>query len=519
MANPFDQFDSRANPFDQFEERRRPVEVPPQTMSFDPMGNATGTTEAEPQRTQMPYSEQLQNAARVIGQSAAGAASGAAQIGTGVGELLPAEYGGNASARATQALRGVGIPGMQEAGKFAGSMVPYAAGARAATMLGQAAMSRLPALQNIPAALQRIGGAAGAGAAGGAAEGIATPTGLEGQAGTDKKMEQAQLGAMLGGAVSGGVATALSPLVSRMTRQQSNVTPQMLRQQANEQYDLARSADILLKPQTFTDFSKSARQMAQDMAVDPVLQPRVARAFERISDLEGRPVSLNELDNLRKIFGQVGESASATERKMAQDLTGRLDDFISGIDPKRGVLIGKDQAAGSIEAFETARGLWSKQAKASKIEELIRRAELSAPNYSASGMENALRTEFRQLAKNQKQMRKFSPEEQQAIEAVAKGDVTTNALRMMGKLAPRGIVSGGVLVGMGAINPVLGAAAVAAGEVGKRGATARTTAAAERARDVMLGISQRPRALTREEEEMLRRLSVSPGAGISGLLD
>ena len=369
---------------------------------------------------------------------------------------------------------------------------------------------RVAGLLGQVAAPATTAGRIGAGVAEGAALGALEATGRD----TDVAS-----GAALGGAAGGAGAALISPLLSRLTTQRTTTTPEGLREAANQAYETARSADVLIKPQSFRQFADDATKVAQDFSMDPVLQPAAMQAFKRINSLSNRPVSLDELDNLRKILGDVKASTVPSERELARRLTDKLDNYVSSIDPAKNVMIGRAEARQGIDAFNEARKLWSRQAKGGEIDELIRRAELSAPNYSASGMENALRTEFRNLAKNQARMRTFTKEEQQAIEAVAKGGAVTNAMRMLGKLAPRGIVSGGVLTGITAANPALGAAAFLAGEIGKRGATARTTRAAESARNLMLSgqpITNRP--MTAAEQALYQASVTQPAMYSGGLL-
>lgn len=72
------------------------------------------------------------------------------------------------------------------------------------------------------------------------------------------------------------------------------------------------------------------------------------------------------------------------------------------------------------------------------IQKAIEDARLSAPNFSASGYENAIRSEFRKLAKNSEKMALFSITEQKAIEEIAKGGPLLNLLRNLGRAAPVG---------------------------------------------------------------------------------
>ena len=394
---------------------------------------------------------------------------------------------------------------------IAGSIPLVLAGGPAGVLASGAravgAAPKVAGLLSQVAAPATTAGRVGAGVAEGAALGALEATGRD----TD-----ASEGAVLGGLTGGAGAAAINPILSRLTTQKTSVTPESLKAASNAAYDLARSKDVLIKPQSFNDFAQSARKVAQDFSMDPVLQPRAVRAFQRIDDLSGRPVALDELENLKRIIGDVGSSSVASERALASRLNNRLDDYVSSIDPQKNVLIGKGDAQAGIEAFKQGRKLWSQQAKGSRIEELINRAETAAPNYSASGLENALRIQFRQVAMSPKQMRRFTKEEQEAIRSVAKGDFTTNALRMAGKMAPRGVVGGLGMLGVGSVNPLLALTAAGVGEIGKRGATARTTRAAESARNLMLSgqpITQRPMS---PAERALYQSSIIGAQGLLG---
>jgi hypothetical protein len=326
-------------------------------------------------------------------------------------------------------------------------------------------------------------------------------------------------GAGLGAVVGGAGAAAINPIISRLTSQRTDVTPEALKKAADEAYTFARSKDILIKPQSFAEFSDEASKYAREFGYNKKLQPDLKVAYDEIAKLGNKPVGLGDVDNLRKMLGNITRDGNDTEIKAASALIGKLDQYVNNIDPSKNVLLGKGDAKDAISAFNRGRELWSRKSKADTIDNLIRRAELSAPNYSASGMENALRTEFRALAKSDA-IRGFNKAEREAIEAVAKGSPTINAMRMFGKMAPRGIVSGGVLAGMAAMNPMLGAAAFAAGELGRRGATAGTTRAAESARNLMLsGQPITSRRMTPAEQALYQLSIQQPVSYTSGLLE
>jgi hypothetical protein len=201
------------------------------------------------------------------------------------------------------------------------------------------------------------------------------------------------------------------------------------------------------------------------------LHPKASAALEEILNTKGQ-LSLSEIETLRKIANDAKGSIEPADARLGSRIVDRIDDFEEGL--SQADVIGGNASAAT--AYKEARALNTRLAKAKTIEELFRRAELNAPNFSGSGMENALRTEFRALAKNKREMRRFSPEERIAIEKVAKGAPMENLLRQIGKLAPTGVVSAGMGAMAGAMlgGPV-GAATVPALGFAARSAATRMT--------------------------------------------
>jgi hypothetical protein len=112
-------------------------------------------------------------------------------------------------------------------------------------------------------------------------------------------------------------------------------------------------------------------------------------------------------------------------------------------------------------------------------------ADPRAAQYSQSGEENALRTEFRNLDRQiVRGDQRFPDPVVEAIQNVSRGTPASNVARHLGKLAPRGVVSFGAgagvpfMIGNAAGGPVLGGAmgggAMAAGEIGRALATRMT---------------------------------------------
>ena len=261
-------------------------------------------------------------------------------------------------------------------------------------------------------------------------------------------------------------------------------TTEALRDASQRAYDAARNAGVAVNSgrvgQLVTDLGQTLRREG----FDEVLHPAAARALTRLEQAasSGAPQSLDEIDILRRVINEAGKSTSPSERRIAGIMVDNLDNWVAGLGP-RDVTQGAANVGQATAALNEARNLWGRARRGEIIEDLIDRAKLRASQFSGSGLENALRTEFRQLAMNEKRMRGFSDAERNAIEAVSRGGPAVNILRMLGKFAPTGVVSGSLGAGLGAAAggapgavavPLMGAAA-------RQGATQMTMTAAQRA--------------------------------------
>lgn len=322
--------------------------------------------------------------------------------------------------------------------------------------------------------------------AAGAAEGAAYG-GLYG-AGSGENMqeriEQAAKGAGFG-ALTGGAFGVVGAMGAKRAASKAVPTVDDIRAQADAVYDAADKAGVVLSPYKVDLVAKDIYGTAIGEGFHPSLHPKAMAAFKEIDNLSGQPVSFKTMDQMRRLLKSAASSNEADERRIASIMIEKLDDHLG--DLRQTDVIGGN-ARDAANAIVKARDLWGKMRKGETIENLIERATTRAGQYSQSGMENALRTEFRQLSMNAKKMRGFSKEEQAAIKKVARGGPLENALRLVGKFAPRGVVSGLAALGTGATYGAgAGAALMAAGEIGKRSASAMTKNSARAASELMRG--------------------------------
>lgn len=354
-----------------------------------------------------------------------------------------------------------------------------------------------------------LGSMAGRGAVEGAAYGALHGAG-HGE-GTEGRIE----GAVQGGAVgfaSGGLTGAFFwPFL----RNANPATLQGVKDEAQKVMATAQKAGLEVKGDVFSRGVANIATKAHAAGMDAGIHPKAAAALARLQSETGTK-TLDDLVILRRVIKAAAGSLEKDERRIAMAMVKEFDSWM-------GRLTGADILAGNqrvaVPALKEFRTLWSRYAKGEQIMEAIDRAGVRAGQFSGSGYENALRTEFRQIAMNQKRMRMFTKQEQAAIRKVAMGGPVENVLRLLGKLAPRGVISG-ILAPSAAYmagGPVVSAGLVTAGEVGRRGATAMTKASAQRALEQML-TGKGPVTLTRQQADILRSLLIAEQPLISEAL-
>jgi len=210
----------------------------------------------------------------------------------------------------------------------------------------------------------------------------------------------------------------------------------------------------------------------------------------------------DQMQAVRRTFQAAAKSADGSERRLGTMMLKAFDDFVEPLAPQ----------------FKEANALYSRAMKGNLIDEAIELAGVRAGQFSGSGFENALRTEFRRLSRDivKGRLKGLSADQVAMIRRVSDGGSIENLLRGVGKAAPTGIVSAGIgggipfLVGNAVGGPALGAAAglgsMAAGAAGRSAATALQRRNAEIASGLM-----------RSADGLLPRVTAAPTASM-GLL-
>jgi polyhydroxyalkanoate synthesis regulator phasin len=258
-------------------------------------------------------------------------------------------------------------------------------------------------------------------------------------------------GSPLAALAAGGATGAAGGL--RRTKLEEIPTSEMLAQQAKQQYQRATEAGVIVKPETVQSLSQRMFSAAKEAGFDPDLHPGIAAVLRRIEREGANPKSIEELETLRRVVrAPGGDFTNPDQQRIAGILTSKFDEAVNQIGPND-IIAGDSKAA--LEALGSARKLYARNKKSDLIDDLVKKAELSSTQYSQSGMENALRVQFRALAKNKTKMAQFSADEQDQIRRIVKGEPVQNVLRFVGKFAPTGVVSALPTGIAGAVSPYL----------------------------------------------------------------
>lgn len=245
-------------------------------------------------------------------------------------------------------------------------------------------------------------------------------------------------------------------------------TKDAITEAAHAAYKKAEDAGVKVAPDHFDKLKNGLSASMRKEGINQTLHPDASAALKEIIDTKEAPTLL-EIERLRRIAQDAEGSIKPADARLAGELVDHIDDFVEQIgDP----------------GFKEARGLWARKRKTDTIDELFRRAELSENNYSSSGLENAIRSEFRGLAKNERRMKRFNAEERAAIEQVAKGSKLDNALRQVGKFAPTDRFGQVTALLATMANPI-GAVLPVAGMGARAAATKATMKNANRAHEIV----------------------------------
>lgn len=282
-----------------------------------------------------------------------------------------------------------------------------------------------------------IAGMAGRGAAEGAMYGAAS--GFNRGETPRERIVDALSGGLMGagtGAVLGGV----SGWAGARNQAQGVPSVQQLQDDAAALYRQAEASGAQASPTQAKSIANNMQAIARsENIVTPsgrvnTTYPRINAALNTFEDYAQGPVSVGQMQALRRNLQDAVRSADAGEQRIGMLMLNQFDDWVAGIAPE----------------LREASGLYSRMKAGELIQRTMDLASTRAGQFSQSGMENALRTEFRNLDRQiiKGTLKGITPELSEAISHVANGGSLQTFARNVGKLAPTGPVSFGLGTGV-----------------------------------------------------------------------
>lgn len=352
---------------------------------------------------------------------------------------------------------------------------------------------------------ERLSGA-GWGAAGGAVTGVVAPwlANKAGEAVTGVAQRRATDAAIKSAPAAADLKAASSALFQKVD-------------QSGVKVDTNRFSQLV------QDLVTKAKKDRISASLDPKAHGAYSELIGALDDVQksGGALTVSDLHTLRQIAQKAAVSAEGRDAMFANRIVDALDDFVSHggnlkLPPNQIGAPGGTNTAGNdlLEAIST----WGRSRRVGLIEEAVYRAQ-----NQASGFENGLRIQFRQLIQNPKTRKLFTKAELQAIEEVANGTALSNVTRLLGKFGFGGgsasnMLGGTIGFGAGSVlgGPLGGILAAGVGTGARKVGETLAKRGADRAAKVVAtpnipNVPAGPASIA--SEEALRRLGiVSPPA-------
>ena len=307
------------------------------------------------------------------------------------------------------------------------------------------------------------------------AAGVAAPVAAEAaqQAGADP---YTQFGAaILGGVAAGKSVSTLNKVGRTASATLQNIglpSTQQLGQQADAAFEAVKKSGLEYEPSAVMDFrNRIEKQLQADY--DPATSPKVMSILNRITNkAQAGETSIKDLHDIRKVIGRELRSgfdpAQRTQRAMGGILTDELDDFITN--PTTPTVASKANLNPTqiTATFQDAINKYKMMSQSAEIEQAVSRAAKPKADFGS-----VIQTQMNRIASNPARLRRFTPEQQQAISSIAAGEFAPGVVSGLSKFAPSfsvpGLIKGGFQSGIGVTGAMLGNPLVPAAMAGLAG--------------------------------------------------
>lgn len=335
-------------------------------------------------------------------------------------DLQPSQepWGGSAGLKRSMADMGAIYPETYSAGQQALRTGSRVVGSNILPLAGQAARAANPLLT------AAVGGAGTAGGAGGAA--------AANYIAPDNPYAE-MAGELLGTAALGVPAGMIAQRSSQRAAERAVPTIDELKSQASDLYAQAEARGVVADGSQTQSLSDAINKIAKDEAlISPTGRvsaeyPTAGESMRLLQDYAGSPMDPKQMQVVRETLADAAFKTDGKEQRIARKMLREFDDFVSPLAPE----------------LAEARKVSQRYLQAGQLEQARELAGVRAGQFTGSGFENALRTEYRGLDRKiaKGQMPGVSDDLAGAIADVSRGTTGSNIARNVGKFAPTGVVS------------------------------------------------------------------------------
>jgi hypothetical protein len=238
-----------------------------------------------------------------------------------------------------------------------------------------------------------------------------------------------------------------------------------LAEESKMYFNKAKESGVELNPEYFGNMMKSVGTDLRELGYDARTMPKVAVALEQMQN-KNISKDFQELSVLRKFIRNAQRSKEPDEKMVATRLKSEFDDYIANM-PESSIIGGNKEG---LADWKKARDTYTRLSKSEVFEDMLDKAEIRDSKLST---EQYLHNKLLQLSEDDRRMRLFTPEEQDAIRKAAQGTGLQNALARAGKYSLKNISATtlGSILGLGLAGPVGAVVAPTIGGIAKYKAT------------------------------------------------
>lgn len=239
--------------------------------------------------------------------------------------------------------------------------------------------------------------------------------------------------------------------ISALKKAKGAPTHEELVLESKNLYDKAKQSGVQFDTNKFADEMFDIGKQLRAEGYTPKAYPGISSVLEEMTNVQN-PKDFTELQAIRKMIQGQQKSADPETRRLASILKDDFDNYLLNA-PDAHITTGTKEGT---KLWSEARNSYSRLKKSEIFDDMLQNAELDKSKFTQSGAENSMAQQLRQLAKNDKKMRTFTLEEQDAIREAAKGGSVQNMLKFYGKFAPTGPVSSIFSGGATVYEPLIG---------------------------------------------------------------